>query len=190
MNIPPQAASTDAVTVTRDGVIATVTLNRPEHLNALDRSMRVGLTRAMRSLSSDDDLRCVVLRGAGDKAFAAGADIAEFANERSDSRQAAAYGASIHEAMQAIGNSKHPSLVSRVVQDDEVEDEVQATAGRIAAGAPLVARWHKQFIERLAIFAELSPEEWKKGFACYDTQDYREGVDAFLAKRKPQFKGR
>ena len=40
-------------------------------------------------------------------------------------------------------------LVNRVVPDDKVEDEAYALARRIAEGAPLVARWHKQFIERL-----------------------------------------
>ena len=67
-------------------------------------------------------------------------------------------------------------LVNRVVPDDQVESEAYAMAQRIAAGAPLVARWHKQFIERLAVRADIPPAEWDEGFACFDTADYREGV--------------
>ena len=74
----------DPVLVARDGAIATVTLNHPERLNALNRAMWARLGEVMRELSADDALRCVVVRGAGDKAFAAGADIAEFANERAN----------------------------------------------------------------------------------------------------------
>jgi len=81
-------------------------------------------------------------------------------------------------------------LVQRVVRDDAVESEVAATAARVAAGAPLVARWHKRFIRRLSPHEALSPDEWNEGFACFDTEDYREGLRAFLAKEPPRFRGR
>lgn len=254
----------EPVIVTRDGDIATVALNNPQRLNALNKPTWERLGEVMRELSADDTLRCVVLRGAGDKAFAAGADIAEFANERANAKQAKVYGELIHGTMQAVANCKHPTvamikgacvgggleiaaccdlricgessrfgvpinklgltmgygelagllalvgravaleillegrvfdaqealqkrLVNRVVADDQVESESLAAARRIADGAPLVARWHKQFIERLTVRANLSLEEWNEGFACFDTADYREGVAAFLAKRVPKF---
>jgi enoyl-CoA hydratase len=257
----------DAVLLGRDGDIATLTLNNPERLNALNKAMWARLGKAMRELSADGTLRCIVLRGAGSKAFAAGADISEFATERADSEQAGLYGNLIHETMQAVAKCRHPTvalirgacigggleiaamcdlricgesgrfgvpinrlgltmgygelagllalagravtleillegrvfdahealrkgLVNRVVPDDRVEDEAYACAQRIAAGAPLVARWHKRFIERLTVRAKLTEEEWSEGFACFDTEDYRIGVEAFLTKTAPRFKGR
>jgi enoyl-CoA hydratase len=255
------------VLLSRDGDIATVTLNNPDRLNALNKAMWEQLGETMRKLSADDSLRCIVLRGAGEKAFAAGADISEFATERADSKQAKRYGDLIHETMQSVSRCKHPTLamihgacvgggleiaamcdmrlcgessrfgipvnrlgltmaygelqgllalagravtleillegrvfdaqealrkrlVNRVVPDAKVEEETYALARRVAEGAPLVARWHKQFIERLSVTAELSPKEWEEGFACFDTEDYRIGVEAFLSKTKPGFKGK
>jgi enoyl-CoA hydratase len=257
----------EPVIVSRDGVIATVALNNPERLNALDKHMWARLGETLRELSADDRLRCVVVRGTGEKAFAAGADIAEFARERADARQAKPYGELIHATMQSVARCRHPTvalirgacvgggleiaamcdlriagqssrfgipvnrlgltmaygelmgllalvgravaleillegrvfdadealrkgLVNRVVPDAAVEEEAYATARRIAEGAPLVNRWHKQFVERLAVRAELSPGEWDEGYACFDTEDYKEGVAAFLEKRKPAFKGK
>jgi enoyl-CoA hydratase/carnithine racemase len=81
-------------------------------------------------------------------------------------------------------------LVTRVVDDATVEAEAYATARRIAEGAPLVARWHKKFIRRLGDRRPLSDEEFVESYAAVGTEDYREGVRAFLDKRRPRFSGR
>jgi enoyl-CoA hydratase/carnithine racemase len=81
-------------------------------------------------------------------------------------------------------------IVSRVVADDKVVEDAYASARRIAEGAPLVARWHKKFVRRLLDPRPLTPEEREEGYACFDTEDFRAGVAAFLAKKKPEFRGR
>ena len=264
---PVSPAMSEPVQVEREGAIATVVLNAPDKLNALSKAGWVELARAMRELSGDDGLRCVVLRGAGSAAFAAGADISEFPQVRANRAQGREYGDLIHAAMQEVGNCTHPTvalirgicvggglevalmcdlriagdtsrfgipinrlgltmgygelegllavvgpaialeillegrifdarealdkgLVHRIVPDSKVEGETYASAARIAAGAPLVARWHKRFIRRLGSKTRLSEAEWQEGFACFDTEDYSEGLRAFLAKMPPQFKGR
>lgn len=81
-------------------------------------------------------------------------------------------------------------LVTRVVDDDKVGDEAYEAARRIAAGAPLVNRWHKQFVRRLQAGGELAEHELAQAYACFDTEDYRNGQRAFLNKEKPVFAGR
>jgi len=251
----------------RDGAIATVVLNNPEKLNAMSFGMWMRLGGIMRELDADESLRCVVLRGAGDKAFAAGADISEFETARTNAKVAKDYGHKIEDTMRAVQESRHPTLamihgvcvggglevasqcdlricgassrfgipinklglvvgygemaalidlvgrasaleillegrvfdaaeakqkglVNRVVADDKVEEEAMAAARRIAAGAPLVARWHKKFARRLADPKPLTEAERNEGYACFDTEDYRIGFRAFLAKQKPEFKGK
>jgi len=66
-----------AVEVTREGAVAVVTVSRPEALNALNTQTNEELLAVVRELSADGSVRAVVLTGAGDKSFVAGADIAE-----------------------------------------------------------------------------------------------------------------
>jgi enoyl-CoA hydratase len=66
--------------VTRDGAVATVTVNRPDKLNALNSATIDELRRAMLDLRHDPEVRAIVLTGAGPKAFVAGADIRELAS--------------------------------------------------------------------------------------------------------------
>ena len=257
----------DTILVERAGHIATVVLNRPEKLNALTRPMWRRLGEAFTGLSNDDSVRCVVIRGAGTKAFAPGNDIGEFATERSNVEQARAYGEDMRRTIEAIAGCRHPvvaqihgicvgggleiagladiricgessrfgvpinrlglvmayaeigsiislageavamelllegrvfeakeafekGLVTRVMPDDQVEKEARETAQRIADGAPLVARWHKKFARRLRDPKPLTEEEYLEGFDCFGTEDFRIGYQAFLAKQKPEFKGK
>ncbi len=71
--------SDERVTLTRDGPTATVTLNRPEKLNALDPAMLARLDAILAALDRDPEVRVVVLTGAGERAFCVGADVAAWA---------------------------------------------------------------------------------------------------------------
>lgn len=65
------------IAIMDDGAVRTVTVNRPDKLNALDRATLEALDAAFAAAAADPDVRVVVLTGAGPKAFVAGADIAE-----------------------------------------------------------------------------------------------------------------
>jgi len=80
-------------------------------------------------------------------------------------------------------------LLTRVVADAALAAEAHAAAQRIAAGAPLVARWHKQWIARLQRDEPLSEAELRSSFAFLETADYREGLAAFAEKRPARFSG-
>ena len=62
-----------------EGGVAVVTIDRPEKRNALNAAVRAELVAALDALRDDDSVRVLVLTGAGERAFVAGADIAEFA---------------------------------------------------------------------------------------------------------------
>tara|TARA_R110002110_G_scaffold406421_1_gene626420 strand:- start:240487 stop:241278 length:792 start_codon:yes stop_codon:yes gene_type:complete len=66
----------DTVLVERDGAVATVTMSRPDSLNAFNHALRLDMLRAVREVNDDDGIRVVILTGAG-RAFGAGADLTE-----------------------------------------------------------------------------------------------------------------
>lgn len=66
------------VSVERDGAIAWLTLDRPKQINAISLRMRTELPQALEALEDDDSVRVIILRGAGERGFCAGADISEF----------------------------------------------------------------------------------------------------------------
>ena len=100
-----------SVDVGHDGAIATVTLSNPRKLNAITVSMWRELARVMSDLSAQEDIRCVVLRGAGEKAFASGADIEEFARERNDLEQGKRYHRQdVFGALKAVDTCRHPTV--------------------------------------------------------------------------------
>jgi enoyl-CoA hydratase/carnithine racemase len=102
-----------SIAVARDGAIATVVLNRPDKLNALTKSMWHDLGTAIGALSAVDDLRCIIVRGAGEKAFSPGNDIGEFATERANKRQAIGYGEVMRATAEALAACRHP-LVAQI----------------------------------------------------------------------------
>ncbi len=107
MSIVPGSVLAD-----RDGAIATVTLSAPDRLNALDLAMWRAVRGVFEELSGAEDLRAVVLRGAGDKAFAAGADIAEFETERNSVKRARQYGRDLAAALHAVARCRHPVVAA------------------------------------------------------------------------------
>ncbi len=98
--------------VERAGDIATVVLNRPDKLNALTKPMWKSLGESVAALAADDAVRCIVLRGAGGKAFSPGNDISEFETERSNPAQAAAYGKLMHAALGALRDCRTPTVAA------------------------------------------------------------------------------
>lgn len=92
---------TDMLRCTVDDGVATVTFNNPAKHNALSAEMRLALPDTLRWLRENDEVRVIVLTGAGDKAFISGADISEFGEQRTDPEARAAYDAKFAEAGRA-----------------------------------------------------------------------------------------
>lgn len=89
----------DVVKVAREDLVATVTLDRPEKLNALNGALRARLIEVIDELASDDAVRVIVIHGAGEKAFVAGADVAEFAGRTVDEQRPVTYRRRVYEVI-------------------------------------------------------------------------------------------
>ena len=104
---------TDLVLLEREGEIARVTLNQPARLNAVNNQMWSRLGEIFADLDGDESLRCIILGGAGERAFSVGADISEFEQNRSSIEQARRYHERTHRSMQAILRCRHP-VIARI----------------------------------------------------------------------------
>ena len=98
------------VLVERAGTVATVILNRPRMRNAINLAMWTEIARITRALGDDSDVRAIVYRGAGRQAFASGADISEFEEQRKDTASTLHYGAQTEAAYDAIRTCPKPTV--------------------------------------------------------------------------------
>ena len=100
----------DEILVERRGPVATVVFNRPHVRNAFNLAMWTGLAEVVEGLGRDAAIRAIVFRGAGEEAFASGADIAEFRELRKDRATAEAYNARTEAAYRAIEMVAKPTV--------------------------------------------------------------------------------
>ena len=99
-----------SVSVQIDGAVATLTLNNPERRNALNMAMWEALKSELVALDSNDKVRALVVRGAGDKAFSAGADIKEFAELLEDRERLDRNNVLVQEAQIALEEFSKPAI--------------------------------------------------------------------------------
>jgi enoyl-CoA hydratase len=104
------ASPTSYLRACRQGTVGHLVLNREDRRNALNRDMWAALPGLIETLDSDPETRVLVIRGAGSEAFAAGADIAEFAAQRSTPDLARDYEALNGKAFAALRNTAKPAI--------------------------------------------------------------------------------
>jgi enoyl-CoA hydratase/carnithine racemase len=103
---------TEPLLLTRDGAVATLTINRPQRLNALTYAMFAQLPKLLEEAAALPGIRALVLRGAGTRAFSAGADISEFETARMTRERAAAYDDAVLAAEEALASFPTPTLAA------------------------------------------------------------------------------
>ena len=247
--------------------VGLITINRPKALNALNRETMAELATAVDELSDEDGVRVLVITGSGEKAFVAGADIKELAeNSALESNVHAMFGQSLMDMIEDLGmptiaavngfalggglelalactlriassNAKmglpevslgiipgfggtqrlsrlvgqgramhmimtaepidaatalQYGLVTEVHEPAELREAAKALAKKLVAKSGLTLRIAEETVRRGAEMSQnegMAYEASQFGLAA-SAEDYQEGMQAFLAKRKPQFKGR
>lgn len=256
----------ETITLERRGAVAVLTINRPDKLNALNNKVHTEGVAALDELRMDDSVRVLVITGAGEKSFIAGADISEFEgktpvtqrnsfHERSlfnsidtfpkpviamvngfclgggnelamacDIRMASdkakfsqpeinlgimCGGGGTQRLARLVGEGRSMEmvltgdmidaataekfgLVNHVFPADQLEAETMKLAGKIAEKAPIALQLSKEAV-KFASRSNLDEglrREVDLFAICFSTEDKKEGVAAFLEKRKPEFKGK
>jgi enoyl-CoA hydratase/carnithine racemase len=108
--LPPSGAATEFI-VEQDGPVLTVTFNRPAQRNAMTWAMYDGLYEACERADADDDVRVMVLRGAGEDAFVAGTDITQFA-EFADGDDGVAYERKVSRVLDRLAGVDVPTVAA------------------------------------------------------------------------------
>jgi enoyl-CoA hydratase len=261
--------NTDKMIASKDNGIGWMIFNNPERRNAMSLAMREAMAEIFETFAKDDEVRVLVLRGAGGKAFVSGADISEFKEKRNSADAEAKYGEAVARSRMAMlafdkpiiamiegfcvgggmataldcdiriasddsqfaipaaklglaysydnlkmlaavvgpayakqilfTGSRLPAqkaleigLVNDVVPRAALEERVRAMAAEIAGNAPLTVKAAKFTIGE--VYKDETVRDLKQVDslikACFDSQDFKEGREAFMDKRKPVFQGR
>jgi len=101
---------TDRILTHREGACLTITFNNPDRLNAMSKDMWLAAADLLNAAGEDDEVRVVILTGAGDRAFVAGADISKFADERANFEAQLDYGRAVEAMHAALKNLRKPTI--------------------------------------------------------------------------------
>jgi len=260
---------TSQILVSKRCGIGHLVLNQPEKFNAISFEMWQGIRTVIEDHSHDDEVRVIVVSGAGGKAFSAGADISQFEKQRENKEAIENYNTMVKEAYAALSTTEKPTvakidgycfggglamaiccdlriasedatfsipaaklglgygydvlrqlvdlvgvayakeilytarkfnareacnmgLVNRVVPQESAEKYVNDFVKNIAGNAPLTIRAAKIVIGDILKDSDSRDREKCNRLidTCYESDDYKEGRQAFMEKRKPLFKAR